>query len=99
MIIGFGTWSHETLIFSGKSPVNIGFVVSIIVKVAVELEAFPQLSVAVKVTEAEPVAPQVSETEVKLLLQVTAEQLSEATAPPFEANQAFKTAVFPLPSH
>jgi hypothetical protein len=59
-----------------------------IVKVAVELEAFPQLSVAVKVTLAEPVAPQVSETELKLLLQVTFAQRSVAEAPPFEANQA-----------
>jgi hypothetical protein len=42
----------------------------------------------VKVTVAEPVAPQVSETEVKLLVQVTFEQTSEATAPPLEANQA-----------
>ena len=70
-----------------------------IVKVAVVEELFPQLSVAVKVTEAEPVAPQVSETEVKLLLQVTEEQTSVAEAPPFEANQAFNAAVFPFPSH
>ena len=69
------------------------------VKVAVVAALFPQLSVAVKVTEAEPVAPHVSETEVKLLVQVTFEQLSLAEAPPLEANQAFKASVFPLPSH
>ena len=60
-----------------------------IVKVAEVVEVFPQLSVAVKVTVAEPVAPQVSETDAKLLVQVTFEQTSEATAPPLEANQVF----------
>ena len=60
-----------------------------IVNVADVVEEFPQASVAVNITEAEPVAPQVSETEAKLLVQVTFEQTSEATAPPFEANQAF----------
>ena len=60
-----------------------------IVNVADVVEEFPQASVAVKVTVAEPVAPQVSETDAKLLVQVTLEQTSEATAPPFEANQAF----------
>ena len=58
------------------------------VKVAEVVEAFPQLSVAVKVTVAEPVAPQVSDTETKLLVQDTIQQISEATAPPLEANQA-----------
>jgi hypothetical protein len=58
------------------------------VKVAVVAALFPQASVAVKVTVAEPVAPQVSETDVKLLVQVTFEQLSLAEAPPLEANQA-----------
>ena len=45
-----------------------------IVKVAEVVEEFPQASVAVNITEAEPVAPQVSETEAKLLVQVTFEQ-------------------------
>ena len=49
----------------------VGLVLSMIVNVAVVEELFPQLSVAVKVTVAEPVAPHVSENEVKLLLQVT----------------------------
>ena len=51
------------------------------VNVAVVAVLFPQESVAVKVTEAEPVAPQVSETDVKLLDQVTFEQLSRADPP------------------
>ena len=68
-------------------------------KVAEVVAVFPQASEAVKVTVAEPVAPQVSETKVKLLLQVTEEQASEAEAPPLEVNQAFKAAVFPKPSH
>ena len=76
-----------------------GFVVSMMVKVAVVAALFPQASVAVKETVAAPVAPQESETEVKLLVQVTEEQVSLAEAPPLEANQAFKASVFPLPSH
>ena len=67
--------------------------------VAVEEVLFPQVSVAVKVTVAEPVAPHVSESEVKLLVQVTFEHASLAEAPPLEANHAFKAVEFPLPSH
>ncbi|MFL9594370.1 hypothetical protein ACKC5O_20605, partial [Aeromonas schubertii] len=67
--------------------------------VAVDEELFPQVSVAVKVTVAEPVAPQVSETELKLLVQVTFEQASVAEAPPLEANHAFNADELPLPSH
>ena len=90
--------SHCTVKSEATTAIT-GLVSSIIVKVAEVVEAFPQASVAVKVTVAEPVAPQVSETEVKLLLQVTEEQASLAEAPPLEANQAFKAAVFPKPSH
>lgn len=86
---GFGIASQETLISCGNSLVKIGSVSSMIVKVAEVVEEFPQLSVAVNVTVAEPVAPHVSETDAKLLVQVTFEQTSEATAPPLEANQAF----------
>ena len=35
----------------------------------------------------------------KLLDQVTLEQVSEAEAPPLEANQAAKAAELPFPSH
>ena len=60
----------------------VGGVVSSIVKVAVAVAEFPHPSVAVKVTEAEPVAPQSSESSLKLFSHVTAEQLSVAVAPP-----------------
>ncbi len=56
--------------------------------VAVVGVAFPQASVAVKITVADPVCPQPSLSVVKLFVQVTAEQLSVAAAPPLEANQA-----------
>jgi hypothetical protein len=69
------------------------------VKVAEVDSEFPHSSVAVKVTVTEPVAPQAAETEVKSLLQVTEEQLSEAEAPPLAANHAFSSATLPLPSH
>ena len=61
---------------------------SMIVKVAEVVEAISQLSVAVKVTVAEPVAPQVSETEAKVVLQVTEEQVILVEAPPLSQIQA-----------
>ena len=90
--------SHSTVRSAAWVEI-VGAVESLIVNVADEVEVFPQESVAVKITVAVPVAPHVSETEVKLLLQVTSEQLSEATAPPLEASQVFKPWVFPFPSH
>ncbi len=68
-------------------------------KVAVVGVALPQASVAVNVTVAEPVCPQPSLNKLKLLVQVTPEQVSVAEAPPLEANQACNWAVLPLPSH
>ena len=62
-------------------------------------EAFPQASVAVKVTDALPVDPQRSESDEKLLLHETPEHTSDAVAPPLEANHAVNAAVFPAPSH
>ena len=57
-------------------------------------------SVAVKVTVAEPVMPQSSLKAIKLLVQVTPAQLSEAApVTPIEANQSLISVVFPLPSH
>ena len=53
-----------------------------------DVAVFPQSSVAVNVTEAEPVLPQPSLRPSKLLVQVTLEQVSEAEAPPLELNQA-----------
>jgi hypothetical protein len=52
------------------------------VNVAVDDEALPQASVAVNMTVALPVAPQRSESEVKLLVQMTPEHTSDAVAPP-----------------
>ena len=69
------------------------------VKLAVVVEVFPQASVAVKVTEAVPVAPHRSLSEVKLLLQETVPQSSVALAPPLLASHAFRASVFPAPSH
>ena len=60
---------------------------------------FPQSSVAVKVTKAEPEFPQPLLNVEKLLVQVTLEQVSEAEAPPLEANHVAKAAELPFPSH
>ncbi len=76
-----------------------GTVVSTMVKVAVLDEAFPQASVAVKVTVALPVDPQRSERDVKLFDQVTPLHISEAVAPPLFASHAFNADVLPAPSH
>ena len=65
-----------------------GAVVSSIVNEEEVAEEFPQSSVAVKVTVAEPVAPQSSERSEKSLLQVISPQLSVADAPPFTSNHA-----------
>ena len=51
-------------------------------KEAVVLEELPQASVAVKVTEAEPVAPQPFDRPLKLSDHTTPEQRSLAVAPP-----------------
>jgi hypothetical protein len=90
--------SHSTL-WSEAWVVMVGGVVSTMVKVAELVEVFPQASLAVKVTTAKPVEPHRSLSEVKSFDQVIPEQLSEATAPPLEANHAFRSVVFPLPSH
>ena len=72
-----------------------GAVSSTMVKVAVVLVWFPQLSVAVKITVAVPVAPQRSDTELKLLLHTTPEHTSLAMAPPLEVNHALNSPVLP----
>ena len=61
---------------------------SSIVNVEIVELAFPQLSLAVNVTVADPVAPQLSESALKSLFHVTSAQLSVAEAPPFEAIHA-----------
>src|SRR5690606_17629940 len=91
-----GMASQLTLMTVSKSPKIVGAVVSSIVKVAVAVAKLPHSSVAVKVTVAEPVAPHSSESDVKLLVQVRlVEQLSEAEAPPLEANQSLSAWVLP----
>ena len=52
--------SHSTTIFVAEMS-RTGFIVSSIVNVADAVVVFPQSSVAVNVTEAEPVAPHSSE--------------------------------------
>ena len=69
------------------------------VKVAVLVVVLLQASVAVKITVADPVAPQSSLNEVKLWDQVTAPHASDADAPPLVDNHVFKAAVLPAPSH
>ena len=74
------------------------------VNVAVEELLLPAQSVTVKVTMAEPVAPQSSLKPAKSLLQVSANpaassQLSVAVAPPWLSNHAFNAAMLPMPSH
>jgi hypothetical protein len=62
--------------------------------------AFPQASVALKMTSTAPLPAQVIPRPVKLLLQVTLLQSSVASpAPPLEANQAARSPVLPKPSH
>ena len=77
----------------------VGGVVSIIVNVAVVVDWLLDASDAVKITVAVPVWPQPSLKPLKLLVQVTAEQVSFAIAPPLLANHACKAAMFPAPSH
>ena len=97
MVGAGGIFEQSTLILSG-TPINVGGVVSSTVKVAdVEL-VLPQASVAVKVTKPDPAAPQVETKSVKSFDQVIDEQLSDATAPPLEFNQAIKSAEL-FPSH
>jgi hypothetical protein len=67
------------------------------VKVAVVVDAFPQASVAVKITVT--AAEQSVERASKLFVQVTSEQVSEATAPPLLASQALIPVWLPDPSH
>ena len=68
-------------------------------KEAVVLVALPQASVAVNVTVADPLAPQSSDRASKSSDQVTPEQASLATAPPWLANHAANSAALPAPSH
>jgi hypothetical protein len=71
--------AHETVKFSGASGA-IGLVVSFTLNVA-EVEAtFPHESLAVKITGTS--AEQSFKSALKLLDQVTSEQVSEAVAPP-----------------
>ena len=77
----------------------VGGVVSSIVNVAVVDAEFPHPSVAVNVTVAVPVAPQSSDSSLKLFDQPTAEQSSVAVAPPCVANQLLRSSRFPFPSH
>ena len=90
--------SHSTVRSEAATSI-LGGVVSSIVKVAVVVLELLHSSVAVKVTVAEPVAPQSSESPLKSLLQVTPEHASEAVAPPLFANQSFNSVVLPVPSH
>ena len=77
----------------------VGSVVSSMVKVAVEEAAFPQASVAVKVTALAPVSPQRLLKLVKLFVQVTLLQVSLAVAPPLLASQAENRPVRSPPVH
>ena len=67
------------------------------VNVAVVVELFPHSSVAVNTTVT--AAEQSLAISLKLLVQVTAEQVSVAEAPPLLVNQVNKANSLPLPSH
>src|SRR6185369_14045067 len=91
--------SHST-VWLVACWLNTGATVSWIVKVAVLPLVLPQASIAVKVTVADPLAPQPSLNAVKLLLQVTLPlHWSLATAPPWAVSHAFNAALLPAPSH
>ena len=92
---GLGTSSIHWKVKSSGALGATGLVVSTLLNVAVVVAEFPQPSVAVKVTVAEPVSPQPSESVEKLWDQITPEQLSAALAPPFVANQVIKSSVTP----
>ena len=94
-----GTASHDALTVAEGVPESTGGVVSSMVKVAEVVVVLLQASVAVKITVADPVAPQSSLNEVKLWDQVTAPHASDADAPPLVDNHVFKAAVLPAPSH
>ena len=88
------------LIVEGAGNVAItGGVLSIIEKMADVVVEFPHASLAVKVTIAEPLLPHNLEIDEKSFVQLTAELLSVASAPPFESSQAFNSLIFPFPSH
>ena len=94
---GEGTWeAHETVRAAGAAGAT-GAVTSCKVKVAEVVAVLPQASVAVKVTVT--AAVQSEPIELKLLVQVTAEHESFATAPPLLASHALRLAWFPEPVH
>ena len=66
------------------------------VNVADIVVVFPQASVAVQVTNAEPVAPHPSLSSVKLCVIDTVPQTSSAAT---STNQSFRSEIFPEPSH
>ena len=82
-------------VFAGA--VKVGAIVSWIVNVAEDVAALSQASVAVNITVT--AAEQSFEITLKLLDQVTPEQLSDATAPPLESNHVWSSSVLPLPLH
>ena len=84
---GLGTSSIHWKVKSFGALGATGLVVSLLLNVAVVDVEFPQPSVAVKVTVADPVSPHPPEREVKLLVQIIAEQSSVAVAPPFVSSQ------------
>ena len=91
--------SHST-VRSMAPAVSVGSVVSSMMKLAVVVAAFPQSSVAVKITSISPDPAQVRAKSWKLLLQVTSPQRSVASpAPPLASNQALISSVLPAPSH
>ena len=84
---------------AGPSMERLGGVVSSMVNVADVWLVLPQSSLAVKVTVTAPVAPQRSLSVASLWLNVTALQLSLASAPPLSASHPARSAVLPAPSH
>ena len=93
--------SHST-VWSEAAVVMFGSTLSSMVKVAVTVLALPHSSVAVKVTVADPVAPQPLLKDVKSLVQAmsaSAVQLSVADAPAWLSRKLSNSIWLPAPSH
>jgi len=92
-----GTSAAQEAVTAAGAAGATGLVVSCTLNVAEVVEAFPQASVAVKITVT--AAEQSLLSALKLLVHVTAEQASVAAAPPWLFNQSLSAVVLPDPSH
>src|SRR5690606_26539019 len=92
-----GTSSAQATVIASGAAGATGAVKSCTVKVPEVVAVLPQASVAVKITVI--AVEQSFDKASKSFVHVTSEQESEATAPPFEANQSSTAPSLPEPSH